>query len=207
MNVVVIGAAGKTGQLVVERAINAGHQVTAFVHSAEGYTAPTNVRVVVGDASDQNAVDQAVADQQAVIDAIGGDKPFLKTDLERTAAQTIVNAMQQHGVNRLIAVSMWGVGDSKEHAGFFYEHLVLPTFLRGAREDKTAMENTIQHSNLQYVIVRPPYLSDDAAKGSVHIITGDEKADSITRADLAQFIVDQLSSDSYVNQAIIVANS
>lgn len=206
MNVVVIGAAGKTSQLIVERAVGAGHQVTALVHSAKEYTAPTGVRVVVGDGSDQAAVDQVVDGQQAVIDAVGGSTPYLKTELERTVAQTVVNAMQQHGVNRLIAISVLGLGDSKEQAGFVYEHLIMPTFLRGAREDKAAMENTIQHSNLQYVIVRPPYLSDDDAKGSVRVITGDEKADSITRVDLAQFIVDQLSSDTYINQAVVVAN-
>jgi uncharacterized protein YbjT (DUF2867 family) len=46
MNVLIIGAAGKTGAIVVDRAVAAGHVVTAFVRDAATYRAPANVRVV-----------------------------------------------------------------------------------------------------------------------------------------------------------------
>ena len=75
MNVLVIGAAGKTGSAVVEQALTAGHQVTAFVHQKEGYDAPENVRVVEGDATDPATVAAAVAGQDAVLDTIGAKHP------------------------------------------------------------------------------------------------------------------------------------
>lgn len=207
MKVLVIGAGGKSGQLVVERALAAGHSVTALVHDAASYKAPAGVQVVAGDATDPATVEKAMAGQEAVIDAIGGKTPYLSTDLEQNTAKAVIGAMQQHGVRRLVAISVLGVGDSKEQAGFFYEYLLKPTFLRGAVPDKEAMEAEVKASGLDFVLVRPPFLTDDPATGAAHVVTGDTKANKITRADLAQFLVDQLASDTYVGQAVTVTNS
>jgi len=76
MNVLVIGAAGKTGSLVVERALAAGHRVTAFARDASASKAATGVSVFAGDATDRAALDKAMVGQDAVIDTIGGKTPY-----------------------------------------------------------------------------------------------------------------------------------
>lgn len=87
MKVLVIGAAGKTGRAVVEQAVAAGHQVTAFVQKADEYKG-TNIRLVEGDATDRVAMDKAVVGQDAVLDTIGGKTPYKTTTLEQSAAKT-----------------------------------------------------------------------------------------------------------------------
>lgn len=206
MNVVIFGAGGKTGSLVVERAVAAGHTVTVFVHQASK-PQPAGVRVVSGDAEDATAVRGVLEGQDAVIDALGGKTPYKETELEQTAAHNIVKGMRAAGVARLLVVSMLGVGDSKEQSPFWYEYLMQPTFLRGADKDKMAMEGEVQSSGLEYVIVRPPLLTDDPATGSIKVIHGEDKAHKITRADVAQFLVDQLVSEEYLGQAVVIANS
>ena len=206
MKVIVFGAGGKTGSLVVDRALTAGHTVTVFVHDASQQP-HSGVSVVSGDAQDKDAVRSAISGQNAVIDAIGGKTPYKTTDLESGAAQNIIAAMQSEGVRRLIVISMLGVGDSAEQTPFWYEHLLKPTFLHGATKDKTAMESEVSSSGLEFVIARPPILTDDAATGSVKVVREGEKGHKITRADLAQFLVDQLSNDQYLGQAVVIANS
>jgi putative NADH-flavin reductase len=206
MNVIVFGAGGKTGILVVERAIAAGHKVTVFLHAA-AHEMPGEVRVISGDAADPAAVFKAISGHDAVIDVIGGKTPYKDTELERTAARNIVEAMQAEHVPRLIVVSMMGIGDSREQASFWYEHILMPTFLRGADKDKSAMEATVHDSGLEFVIARPPLLTEDLATGSVIVVTGENKGHKITRADLAHFLVEQLTSDQYLGQAVVVANS
>ena len=164
------------------------------------------MRVVAGDAGTAGRLNEAMAGQEAVIDAIGGKTPFLNTELEQNAAKNVLAAMKENGVRRLIVISVLGEGESKKQLTFFYEHIVMPTFLRGVIKDKAAMEAEVKQSGLDFVLVRPPVLSDDAAKGTVRVIEGDEKAHKITRADLAQFLVDQLTSDTYLGQAVTVAN-
>jgi uncharacterized protein YbjT (DUF2867 family) len=207
MNVLVIGAAGKTGSLVIEMAVAAGHAVTAFVRDAATYHTPANVRVVVGDATDRASVDNAVVGQDAVIDTIAGKTPYRKTSLERRAAGAVVASMKANGARRIIVISSFGVGDSADQASWFVKHVIVPTWLRGSTEDKAAAEAAVRASGIAFVIVRPAMLTDEAATGKVKVFQGHETAHKITRADVAQFCVDQLTSDEHVGGAVTIANS
>lgn len=208
MKVLVIGAAGKTGGAVVEQAVAAGHEVTAFVHNADGYEAPPGVRVAEGDAADDAAMDAAVSGQHAVLDTIGGKTPYKATTLETSVANTIMDSMRRNGVRRLVATSMIDEGRSRENSTI-YERLLLSTVLRGATKDKREMESAVATSGLDWIILRPAILSDDPATGDVRTFDTEsgEKGHEITRADLASFMVDQLSSDEYLHQAVAIANS
>lgn len=207
MNVLVIGAAGKTGKAVVEQVLTAGHQVTAFVRKAADYQR-TDVRVVEGDAADRVAMEAAVRGQDAVLDTIGGKTPYQATTLESNVAHTIIAAMRRHGVRRLVVTSMLGVGDSMANSSWFLR-LLIATFLRSADKDKTAMEGAVEASGLDWVILRPAILTDDPAQGNVQVFSAEtgEKAHKITRADLASFIVAQLATDEHLHRAVTIANS
>ena len=207
MNVLIMGAAGKTGSLVVERAVAAGHVVTAFVRDASTYRAPANVRVAAGDATDQASINKAMAGQDAVIDTIGGKTPYRKTTLERSVAGAVVAAMKANGARRVIVISSFGVGDSADQAGWFVNHVVVPTWLRGSTEDKAAAEEVVRASGIPFVIIRPAMLTDQAATGNVKVFQGHNIAHKITRADVAQFCVDQLTRDEHVGRAVTIANS
>ena len=211
MIVLVIGAGGKTGKLVVDRGLAAGHQVTALIHADEEQKEkehfPGNVDIVHGDARNPSRLDQVMTGQHAVIDTIGGHTPFLKTDLEASSAKVILDVMKRNQVKRLIVISVLGVGDSKDQAPGMYEHLLMPIYLRGALPDKANMEAAVEHSGLDFVIVRPPVLSDSDPTGDVYVVPPGKIAHKITRADLAQFLVDQLTSDTYLGQEVTVANS
>ncbi len=206
MKVLVFGALGKTGKAVVERAVIAGHEVTAFVRISDGANA-LNVIVANGDATNRSDVDAAMRGQQAVIDTIGGKTPWKHTTLEATAAGTIVASMKANGVRRLLVTSMLGVGDSKKNAPLFVR-LLLPTFLRGADKDKSAMEVAVEASGLDWTILRPAILTDDVATGHVRVLQEGtlEKVHKITREDVASFLVDQLSSKVYSNRFLTIGN-
>ncbi len=207
MKVLIVGATGKTGAIAVERAVAAGHLVTAFVRNATNYHPPVTVRVIEGDATDQTALDKAMAGQDAVIDMVGGKAPYRKGALERNVARAVVASMKANGVKRVVIISSFGVGDSVDQAGWFVEYFVLTTWLRGSTEDKAAAEAVLRASGLAYVIVRPAMLTDGAPTGSVKIFQGHEIAHSITRADVAQFCVDQLTSDEHSGRAVTIGNS
>ncbi len=85
--------------------------------------------------------------------------------------------------------------------------MMVPTFLRGSTADKAAMETIVRGSKLDWVIARPPILKDGAATGKIRVLRESENGHSITRADLAVWLVDQLADSTYVGQAVVVANS
>ena len=206
MQVTVFGAAGKTGRLVVEQGAVRGHTITAFVHSAQDFTPVSGVQVVEGDVNDGRAVVAAIAQGGAVIDCIGGSTPYKQTGLERKAAENILEAMEQKHATPLVVISAVGVAESKEQATFAYEHLLMPTFLRGAMKDKTEMEQEVKGGGVAFTIVRPPALKDDDATGKYAAVPQGQKAESITRADLASFLLDQLTDASHRGTAVTVAN-
>jgi putative NADH-flavin reductase len=206
MKVLVFGASGKTGGLVVERALAMGHEVSVLVRDASKFSV-AGVNVIAGDATRYDAVLRAVKGQDAVIDTIGGTTPYKTTQLESTSVRNMIEAMKAEGVRRLIVVSMMGLGESREQAPVWYRYLLMTTFLRGSTKDKGAMEELVKTSGLDYVIARPPILKDGAATGNVKVLGTGETGHAITRADLAIFLVEQLGSDGYVGRAVTVVNS
>jgi putative NADH-flavin reductase len=216
MKVLIFGATGKTGSLVVDQALTAGHEVTVLVHDAAKFAEHSDpasrgidrrVAVFTGDATNPTDVRAAMTGQEAVIDTIGGTTPFKAIHLEADTAKVILAEMQAAGARRLIVISAMGVGESAEQAPFWYRYLLMPTFLRGSTKDKAAMEEEVRTEGIDFVIVRPPMLSDDPPTGSVTVIGPAEIGHKITRTDLANFLVDQLTSDQYLNQAVTVVNT
>jgi len=206
MKVLVFGANGKTGGLVVERALAQGHEVTVLVRDATKFR-KEGVRVLSGDATSAEDVLSAVQGQDALIDTIGGTTPYKATRLESGSARNMIRAMQVAGSRRLVVVSMMGIGESRSQAPFWYKYLLMTTFLRGSTEDKTLMEEAVRESGLDYVIVRPPILADTASEGGVQVLENGSIGHKVTRMDLANFLVDQLGSEEYLRRAVTVVNS
>jgi len=206
MNVLIFGATGKTGSLVVKCALAKGHAVTVLVRDPIKFTIP-DVRVRTGNATNPSDVLSAMRGQDAVIETIGGTTPYKSTSLETDSINAILKAMQEEEVHRLISVSMMGIGTSRAQSPFWYRAVLMPTFLHGSTADKTNKEAAIIASGLDYVIVRPPILKDTPATGQVHILEPSAIGHAITRADLANFLVDQLHTDANLNRAITVVNT
>jgi uncharacterized protein YbjT (DUF2867 family) len=206
MNVIVFGGTGKTGSLVVDRALTRGHTVTVLVRDPIKFTRP-NVRVFAGNATNPSDVLAAMHGQNAVIETIGGTTPWKSTRLEADSIHAIIHAMQEESARRLISISMMGIGDSLAQTPFWYRYLLMPTFLHGSTQDKTHKEAAITADHVEYVIVRPPILKDSPATGQVHILAPNAIGHAITRADLANFLVDQLETDANLNRAVTVVNT
>ena len=208
MKVLVIGAAGKTGEALVKGALARGYTVTAFVHDAKEFEAG-GTRVIEGDVLDAAVLESAIAGQDAVLDALGGHTPWKETTLETNAARNVISGMGKHGVKRLMVVSAIGVGGTADLVPSWYEHLIMPTLLRGTMHDKEAMEPVVEASGLDWTLVRPGHLVDGEATGVLRLFEpgSGETAHKITRADLAGFMLDLLESGQYKTQAVNIASN
>jgi putative NADH-flavin reductase len=205
LNLLIVGASGKTGRALVHQACALGHQVTALVHHAPKQSMHC-AHIIEGDARDTQLLESAVATQHAVIDTVGTRKPFLKTTLETDVARNLIAAMRRHGVRRIVAVSSIGVGDSIANVPLLYRAL-MPIFFRGAIPDKEAMEAQLRQSSLDWTIVRPAGLTDGALTNAVHLVTpaSFHHVRSISRADLSAFILGHLDDAAFYQQVVGVA--
>jgi uncharacterized protein YbjT (DUF2867 family) len=199
VRVTVLGATGGTGALVVREAVAAGHDVTVLVRDPARLTPTDGVRVVTGDARDPEAVMQAVAPANGLISAIGTRQRGRSTTITDCMA-TVVGALPAG--TRLLAVSTVGAGGSGQQLPLPVRVLVT-RMLRDAIADHDGQERVIMASDLDWTIARCVALTDGPPTGSVHELTeGRLRGSRIARADVARWLVDNLTDDRWSGRAV-----
>ncbi len=207
MKILVFGATGPLGRRVVDRALSAGHQVTAFVRTSGRVPPRSGLREVTGDVLDANAVTAAVPGHDAVISLLGHSKPSPAGHDLHPGASHIIEAMKTARVSRLIWISSHGVGDSRGRSGFLFERILVPLLLRAEFADKERQEALVTASDLDWTIVRPARLTSGPltrrlrAQPRLRITI----RDSVSRADVAEFVLTELEHGNYLLSAPTVA--
>lgn len=208
MRIFVIGATGATGQQIVDRGLTQRHNITALVRNPDKFEMQhKSLHVVKGDMLSSVSLD-VVQQQDAVISSLGTKKISLEpVTLLSEGTKNLVRVMERHGVKRLICITGLGAGDSKGHGGFVYDKLILPLILQRIYDDKDRQEAEIRKSNLNWTIVRPGVLTDDPAKGHYRVMTDltGVTARKISRSDVADFVLQQLTDDRYLYQAPLIS--
>ncbi|TSE02919.1 SDR family oxidoreductase [Mesorhizobium intechi] len=207
MKILVLGATGKTGRLIVSKAIAEGHEVVALVRSREKAGDLAGAELAEGDARDAVALARAIAGCDAVVSSLGtAMSPFREVTLLSTATRALVGVMERQNIRRLVCITGLGAGDSRGHGGFFFDRLVLPLLLRKVYEDKDRQEDAIRGSTLDWTIVRPMVLNDKPPRGRVKALTdlSGVHGGTIARADVADFVVQQLTADTWLRKSPLI---
>jgi putative NADH-flavin reductase len=205
--ILVLGATGGTGRLIVGQALQRGSRVTALVRSPEKASDLKGAKLVVGDVREERALREALKEQDAVVSALGTPaSPFREVTLLSTATRALVNAMKAEHVSRLVCITGIGAGDSAGHGGFLFDNVIFPLLLKKVYEDKNRQEAVVRDSGLDWVLVRPSVLNDKAGRGSVQALTdlSDFHGGSISRQDVATFVLGQLRTDVWLHRAPLI---
>lgn len=224
MKVVVLGAGGGTGRRIVSDALRAGHHVTAAVRDPDKFRAlrigaepatdlsdasggpRTRLAVARADVRDAESLRPALEGQDAVVFAAG--PPGRRAGrLYSDGARATVAAMRACGVGRFIGVTSAGVRDDDPELALWYRLLVRP-LLRELYADMSLMEQIVRASHLDWTIVRPVLLLDRDPTDTYRVRDGatPERGRTITRADLARFVVAELDRPRWSRRAPTLAH-
>jgi putative NADH-flavin reductase len=205
MKLAIFGATGKTGRLILQAALAAGHDVTVCVRDPARLSAQQGqFRVVVGGVEDSASVFDAVRGADAVISAVGGGGETLTI-----FARTVIAAMRQADVSRIVSLigASIDVPGDKATPGRIALHVMMRLFASDVLKDGTRHARALEESGLAYTLVRPPRLTDAGASGRIrhglHLPLG--LASSISRADLAAFMLQVAADGLYLRAAPMVA--
>jgi putative NADH-flavin reductase len=208
--VLIIGASRGIGLKTVKRALEAGHIVRALARSARRIPVDhPNLTKVSADARDQAAVAGALAGVDAVIQTLGvstgPDMIWKPVRLFSDATRVLIAAMQETGVKRLISVTGFGAGDSRNRGGCVYQ-TAFNLFLRRAYDDKDDQEDLIQDSGLDWVIARPVILTNGSRAGRYRVLVEPRswRIGFISRADVADFLVKQIDDDACLGKTPVL---
>jgi putative NADH-flavin reductase len=203
MNIVIIGATRGMGLQLLEQALQAGHNVTALARDHKKLTRQhERLNVMQGDILDPDSVQRALAGQEAVCVTIGIGVTWKPVTVFSLGTKNVLDAMHQHGVRRLICVTGIGAGDSRGHGGFLYDCLVNPLLLKTIYADKDRQEALIRAIDTDWTIVRPGFLTNGPMTREYRVITDlrGVTAGKISRADVAHFILEELTGNRYLKQ-------
>ena len=208
MKLIVLGASGGTGLQIVRQALERGHDVTALVRSAErlnGFKDRISVRQ--GDLLDPAELERAIRGRDAVMSAFGPRVPISKADanLLQRFAMALTTAMPRAGVKRAVV----------ESVAFLFKNSVLPPvyllgrlFFSQVVADTSAMERIFAESELDWTMVRPPELTDKALTGKYRV--REEHLPffgfTISRADVADFMIKAVENHSSVRKVVGISN-
>ena len=203
MKIIVFGANGRTGQKVIEQAINKGMEVTAFVRSADSIKLKSDkLSVVIGQATILEDVKKAMVGHDDVINCIGGPgaKPSaIITDI----TNNIVMAMNETGVKRIAQVASAGIhGELKGVIG-----KIIGLMLKSPLKDHKGAFEKLEEGGVNYTLARPMSLTEgvftgeyrEAEEGIPH------GAKNISRSDVADFLLKAIEDDKYIKKSIGLA--
>lgn len=201
-SVVIFGATGGTGQELIEQSLAKGYYTIAFTRNSKKLSIKNQkLRIVEGNVLHYQDVLFAIGQVDAVFCCLG--KPASdRTNLRSNGTANILKAMEEKGVRRLICQSSLGFGDSKEVLPWHMKYLIVPLILKSAFKDHESQETLIENSRLDWTVVRPGNLTNQEKTGIYkHGFPPTEKIKlRISRADVAEFMLDQINSDKYLRK-------
>ncbi len=205
MRLVVFGAAGGTGTKVVERALASGHDVVAAVRRPAAVPARDRLAIVRCDVLDAAAVAAAMTGGDAVICTIGPASNRRPGSLISVGTRNLLDGCVASGINRFVFESGLMVGDGHELsvsgrvavrlAGLWYSRL---------KADKVIAEAAITASSLDWVIVRPPNLTNGPATGRCIAAPAARVSPSkkISHADCAGALVTAVTEPRWIREVV-----
>jgi nucleoside-diphosphate-sugar epimerase len=212
MKVTVFGATGKIGRLVVGDLLAGGHDVTAYVRDPGklGRSAPRLV-TVTGELSDEAQIQQAVRGADAVISALG---PALRRGSTGTpvtdGTKNIVAAMRTEHVGRYIGLATPSVPDERDNPTLKAKILpvVAGLLFPKALTELVAMTTAVTQSDLDWTIARITRPTGGKPKHTVRagFLGRDTVGSAMSRADIAAFLVAQLTDETFSRAAPAISN-
>lgn len=210
--VLIIGASKGIGLETVKATLAAGHDVRAFARSAASIAIEDpRLQKIPGDALSKPDISAALPGADVVIQSLGvasAHELIFGTTLFSKSTELLIEAMAVSGPRRLIAVTGAGAGNSRGCIGFLYDSVMFPILLQRVYNDKDIAEHSIQKSGLEWTIVRPGGLTNRPVTGRYHVLTDmkDWRGGFISRADVADFLVKQVTDSSLIGATPLLIN-
>lgn len=201
-HILVMGGSRGIGLAVCRLALSKGHRVRAMSRKGQ---LPADIasacEAFIGDARNSEDVARALAGIDVVVQALGVppslDFILKPVTLFSETTRVLLPAMKQAGVDKLVAVTGFGAGDSHDAINIM-QRLPFRLIFKNAYDDKSIQEALIAVSELEWLIVRPGVLMNCPSSGNYQVLTraSEWRNGIVARADVADFIVQRIEANT-----------
>lgn len=208
MKIVVFGASGRVGRLVIEKLLAQGYDVVAFVHSTNNFANNSKLTVLQGDIHSKNDVAKALTGCDVVMSTLGSWGTPSK-DIVSTAMQHIIPAMKEAGLSRIITLTGTAVRASTDVMMPIDKMLyrIFGLLAPKIQKDGEAHVLLLEASNLEWTILRSPAMRSRGQFGSPKLsLSAPGPFATAHRQDVASAMVDQIGDSFYVSKAPFITS-
>jgi len=218
MKILILGATGRTGRLIVEEALKQGYDLNILVRDKNKIPFDTkSIKVYQGTPTRRTDLAAAMQGCEVVISALAvakaSDAPWSKLiSPENFVSESLKNVIaeaNQQNLKRLITISAWGVLETKKDVPFWFKWMIDYTNLRHVYADHAAQEKLLAASNLTWTAARPVALNDSKKIKTLTVSFNNLPKPSlyISRQSVAKFIVDIVKSDKYDSKSPTISEN
>jgi uncharacterized protein YbjT (DUF2867 family) len=216
MRVLLLGATGRTGKHVLTHLLKAGHLVNAIVRDKTKLNNNEQLHVFESDDINRTILKQAMQDCEAIISVLNvsrtSDFPWAKLRTPKTflsdAMANIIAVADEAGIKKIVVCSAWGVHETKEDIPIWFRWLIDYSNIGVAYLDHERQELLLQHSTLDFTIVRPVGLTNSTKEKQVQVSQNNSPKPKmmVSRKNTGAFFVQLLNNTSYSRHAIVISD-
>ena len=178
MKILLFGSTGRTGKLILQKALNDGHEVTAIVRDPLKLKG-LDAKIIQGTPYDKETVNKAMINCDVVISTLNvsrvSDNPWAKLrspkDMISKSIQNALDAMKKNGVKRIIVMGVLGAGESKAKMPYIFKLVVNYSNLKYAFDDHTRQEELLTKSDREWTVIRLPMLTEEEGEKDIIVKT------------------------------------
>ncbi len=204
MKVLVFGATGRCGRHIIKQALMKKYDVTAFARNPKAVAMHhERLTIVKGNVFDTLSVESAVKGQYAVICALGTKRKY-QTKMLSVGTANILSAMKKYRVRRFVCLT--SLGALGNDGGFVLRKVMIPLFYKHVFRDKKRQLDEIMNSDLDWIVVRAVKMTDGPRTKHYHAALVRPIKKSVSRANVADFLLKQITSDKFLREMPIVSD-
>ncbi|KAM3078138.1 hypothetical protein ACMFMG_002559 [Clarireedia jacksonii] len=220
MHLLILGASGRTGSLLLTEALSKNHTITALARNPASITTQPGITVIKGSPLEPSDLRSAFSAQK--VDAVlitlssarASDSPFAASispaNFLENCIRNVVEVMKEFDVRRVVYMSAFGVGNSNENLWCPMRIMINKSTMGmvGFKDHREA-EGKLRESGLEWVMVRPAMLKDGGKKKVIEM--GEEGKEmgylpGVTRESVVGWIVETAESDTWENRTVVICN-
>ena len=166
-----------------------------------------NLEIIAGDVLENSVLEKSMNGIEVVLSALGRGNSLKSGNLISSVMTLLIPAMQKNNVSRIIFLSAFGVGESFRQASWL-QKIAFRFPFKDIYADKLKGETLLKQSNLNWTLVYPVLLTDKPFTGRYSVVerTNMKGFPSVSRADVADFMLSQITDTRYLKKSPIIMN-
>lgn len=217
MRILLLGATGRTGKLVLNYALAQGFEVNCLARNVERIDEGEGVRLYEGNPTNREDLTKAISGCDAVINVLNvsrtSDFPWAKLKTPKSFLSDVMSQLipvaKDSNIQRIAICSAWGVADSRKDIPGWFRWFVDNSNIGAAYQDHERQEKLLTDSDLNWTIVRPVGLTNSKKSESVLESFDNNPKPSLTisRQSVAEYLVNCLTNEHLKNKKVVISKS